>query len=140
MILKRPLAFATPSVVNDTPQARAKVERDYKEIVRELVRYLGPERVTELNKEVAIARRGNKPKRALNELLLTEWDAAPVKDPGEFSEDFFEKCPQQAHSVPAVEKRLRRLLKDREKARDMDRKLKARLQRPSLVSEARGTK
>jgi len=57
MILKRPLTFATPSVVNDTPEARAKVQRDYKEIVRDAVRYFGAERVTALNKEVAIARR-----------------------------------------------------------------------------------
>ena len=139
MILKRPLTFATPSVVNDTPQARAKVERDYKEIVQEVVRYLGAERVRELNAEVAIARRGRTPDEHLNKLLLDEWDADPVQDPKEFAEAFYEKYPQQAHSVGAVRTRLRRELKARKKARDRERWLKERLQRPSLVGEARGT-
>jgi hypothetical protein len=139
MIPKLPVTFATPSIVNDTPQAHAKVERDYKKIVEEAVRYLGPERVAELNKEVAIARRGNRPDKPLNELVLAEWDAAPVKDRTEFSETFYRKHPQQAHSVGAVRKRLGRLLKAREQARNRDRKLQAALQRPSLVSEATGT-
>jgi hypothetical protein len=139
MILKRPLTFATPSVVNDTPQARAKVERDYKEIVQEMVWYRGAERVRELNAEVAIARRGRTPDERLNKLLLDEWDADPVQDPKEFPEAFYEKYPQQAHSVGAVRTRLRRELKAREKARDRERWLKERLQRPSLVGEARGT-
>jgi len=139
MILKRPLTFATPSVVSDTPQARAKVERDYKEIVQEVVRYLGAERVRELNAEVAIARRGRTPDERLNKLLLDEWDADAVQDPKEFAEAFYEKYPQQAHSVGAVRTRLRRELKAREKARDRERWLKERLQRPSLVGEARGT-
>ena len=93
MFLKRPLTFATPSVVNDTPQARAKVERDYKEIVQEVVRYLGAERVRELNAEVAIARRGRTPDERLNKLLLDEWDADAVQDPKEFAEAFYEKYP-----------------------------------------------
>jgi len=139
MILKRPLTFATPSVVNDTPQARAKVEGDYKEIVQEVVRYLGAERVRELNAEVAIARRGRTPDERLNKLLLDEWDADAVQDPKEFAEAFYEKYPQQAHSVGAVRTRLRRELRAREKARDRERWLKERLQRPSLVGEARGT-
>ena len=139
MILKRPLTFATPSVVNDTPQARAKVERDYKEIVQEVVRYLGAERVRELNAEVAIARRGRTPDERLNKLLLDEWDADAVQDPKEFAEAFYEKYPQQAHSVGAVRTRLRRELRAREKARDRERRLKERLQRTSLVGEARGT-
>ena len=135
MPYRRPLTFTTPSVVSDNPQARAKAERDFKEIVREAVRYLGPKRVKELNKEVAIARRGRKPNRALNELVLAEYDVdaadGPVDIP-EFSEAFFQKYPQQARSAGAVEKRLERQLK----ARDRDRRLKARLQRPSLVGEA----
>jgi hypothetical protein len=134
-IPKRPLTFATPSVVKDTLKARAKVERDYKEIVREAVRYLGPKRVKELNKEVAIARRGRKPDERLNALVLAEWDASPTKDPTEFSRAFYEKYPQKARSAGAIEKRLERLLK----AQDRDRRLKAALQRPSLVGEARGT-
>jgi hypothetical protein len=80
-ILKRPLTFATPSVINDTDEARAKVERDYKEIVREAERYLGPKRVAELNKEIAMARRGNRPDRPLNDLVLAEWDAAAADGP-----------------------------------------------------------
>jgi hypothetical protein len=129
-ILKRPLTFATPSLINDTDEARAKVERDYKEIVREAVRYLGAKRVKELNKEVAIARRGRKPNELLNKLVLARWDKAAVKDPTAFSKAFYKEYPQ-GHSARAVEKRLKPLLK----ARDRDRKLKAALQRPSLVGE-----
>jgi hypothetical protein len=132
---KRSFTLTTPSVVNDSLKARAKVERDYKEIVREAVRYLGPKRVKELNKEVAIARRGRKPDERLNALVLAEWDASPTKDPTEFSKAFCEKYPQKARSAGAIEKRLERLLK----AQDRDRRLKAALQRPSLVGGARGT-
>jgi hypothetical protein len=137
-LLKRPLTFATPSVVSDSLKARAKVERDYKEIVQEAVRYLGSKRVKELNKEVAIARRGRKPNRALNELVLAEWDAAAADGPvdiPEFSKAFIKKYPQQARSAGAIEKRLERQLR----ARNRDRRLKAALQRPSLVGKARGT-
>ena len=118
---------------------KIKVERDFKEIVREAVRYLGPKRVKELNKEVAIERRGRKPNRALNELVLARWDAAAVKDATAFSKAFYKEYPQ-GHSARAVEKRLKALLKAQEKARDMNRKLKAALERPSFVSEALGTK
>ena len=131
-LLKRSLTFTTPSVVSDSLKARAKVERDYKEIVREAVRYLGPKRVKELNKEVAIERRGRKPNRALNELVLAEWDAAAAKDPTEFVEAFIKKYPQKARSAGAIEKRLERLLKARNR-------LKAALRRPSLVGEAKET-
>jgi hypothetical protein len=118
-ILKRPLTFATPSLINDTDEARAKVERDYKEIVREAVRYLGAKRVKQLNKEVAIARRGRTPDERLNALVIAEWNAAAVKDPTAFSKAFYEKHPQ-GHSARAVEKRLKPLLKAQEKARDMN--------------------
>jgi hypothetical protein len=139
-ILKPPLTFATPSVVNDIPQARAKVERDYKKIVREAARYLGAKRVKELNKEVAIARRGRTPNESLNERLRAEYDVAAADGPVDipkFSEEFYKAHRQQ--SAKAVERRLRRLLKAWEKARDWDRKLKD-CQRPSFVGEAGGTK
>jgi hypothetical protein len=137
-IPKPPLTFATPSVVSDTPEARAKVERDYKEIVRGVVRYLGPKRVAELNKEIAMARRGNKPNRSLNDLVLAEWDASPTKDPTKFSKAFLQKHPQ-GHSEGAVKARLKRERTARIKTRRKDRKLRAALQRPSFVGEARGT-
>ena len=144
-LLKRPLTFATPSLVNDTPEARAKVERDYKKIVREAVRYLGPKRVAELNKEVAIARRGRTPDKPLNELLLAKYDVAASDGPVDiprFSEEFYKA--HRLQSPKAVEKRLKRQLKTQElkvgllKVRDKDRILKAGLQRPSLVGEAMG--
>jgi len=131
----RPLTFAPSSFVGETPQTRAKAEREYKEIVREAVRCFGVERVAQLNKEVAIARRGKKPNRSLNDLLRTEWEADPVKDPKEFSEAFYQKYPQQAQSAPATKKRLER----QSKAWEKERKLKALLQRPSLIGGARGT-
>jgi len=121
--------------VGETPQTRAKAEREYKEIVRHAVRCFGAKRVAELNKEVAIARRGKKPDRSLNEQLRAEWEADPIKDRKKFSEAFYQKYPQQAQSAPAIKKRLERQLEAWEK----ERKLKALLQRPSLIGGARGT-
>ena len=34
-MLKPPLTFSVPTLVNDTDEARAKAERDFKKIVRE---------------------------------------------------------------------------------------------------------
>jgi hypothetical protein len=135
-MLNRPLTFATPSIVGDTPAARAKVEWDYKKIVRKAVSYFGPKRVEELNKEVAMERRGRKPDRRLDERLLAEWNASEGRESiGDFSEEFCKRHQQQ--SAGAVDKRLRRLLKERAREAERDRKLKAALQRPSLLNEVK---
>jgi tryptophan 2,3-dioxygenase len=140
-ILKRPLTFA-PSVVNDSPQARANVKRNLREALRAAEECLGPQQIDQVVHDHRRARAGRKLDRALNDLVLAKWDASPTKDPTQFSEEFYEEfCKAyRLQSARAVETRLGRLLKAREKARDRDRKLKAALQRPSLVGEARATK
>jgi hypothetical protein len=133
----RPLTLITPSIVSDTPQARVKVEQDYKKIVREMVRYVGVKRVKELNKELGMERKGNKSDRSLDKQLLDEWDAAITENPAvtrtEVARSFCKRYRQQ--SVRAVEKRLTRLLQVRERNAERERKLRATLQRPSLLNE-----
>ena len=123
-----PLTFRTPSIVGDSPEACAKAERDFKKIVREAIGYFETKRVTRLVQEVTKMRRGKKPNRSLNLLVLAEWDAAVEKDETKFSQAFYEKHAQ-GHSARAVEKRLERLLRVRVK----DERLKAALQRPCLI-------
>jgi hypothetical protein len=139
-ILRRPLTFATPSVVSDSPQGRAKVKRDLREILRAAERYLGPQQIDQVVRDHRRARGGRRPDEALNNLLLAQHDVAAADGPVDIPK-FSGECYKayRSQSVKAVEKRLRRLLTAREKARAMDRKLKAALQRPSLVGEAIGT-
>jgi hypothetical protein len=139
-ILNRPLVFATPSIVNYSPQARAKVKRDLREILRAAEQYLGPRETDQVVSDHRRARAGRTPAKSLNDLLLAQHDGAAADGPVDipkFSEEFYKAYRQQ--SAKAVEKRLRRLLKARETARGRDRELKAALQRPSLVGEAIGT-
>jgi hypothetical protein len=143
--LKRPFTLTTFSIVSDTPEARAKAKQDVSKFLRAAEGCLGPQEIDQVVEDHRRARAGRKPDEALNALVLDEWDASPTQDPAEFSEAFCEKYPQRAHSAGAVKKRLERLLKAEElkvgllKVRRKDRGLRAALQRPSLVGEARGT-
>jgi hypothetical protein len=137
---KRVLTFTTPSIAGDTPAKRDKVERDLKGILREAVQYLGLERVKELVAEVGKARRGRKPAWALNKLLLAEYVAAgEPEDIRGFSENFYNVNRHNANhwqSGQAVEKRLRRQLKKRDKEqklRDKEQKLLNPMGRKSLL-------
>jgi len=136
--LRRPLTFITPSLVSDTPQARVKVKRDLRAILRLAEGYLGREEFDQLVQKHRMARRGRKPDRALDALVLAEYDAATAKGPvdiPEFSKAFYKKHGQgkhnQGHSAEAIDKRLRRLLPDWER----EQKLKAAVKRPSLLNE-----
>ena len=84
MILKRPLTFTTPSLVNDTPGARAKVERDLREILRVAERYLGPQQIDQVVRDHRRARGGRTPDKPLNERLLAEYDVAAADGPWTF--------------------------------------------------------
>ena len=138
----RPLTFVTPSIVSDTPAAHAKVKRDLKAILRKAELYLGRKEFDQLVQKHRMARRGRKPKRSFNKLLVAEWDAAVAENPTvtrtEVAKDCYERYRQQ--SVRAVEKRLTRALQDRERkaqARERkaerERKLLAKLKRPTLI-------
>jgi len=93
-------------------------------------------RIDQLVRNHKMARRGNTADEPLNVLLLAEWDAAVAKGPvtrTEFAKGFYKRYRQQ--SVRAVEKRLTRLLEARERKVEQERKLRAALQRPSLLNE-----
>ena len=123
-----------PSLLNDSPQARTRFRRDYRVFLREAVQYLGAEAVEQDLHDI-ISRQGRAPNEELNTLLLDEWDAAVAENPTvtrtEFAKGFRERYRQQ--SVRAVEKRLTRLLQARERKAERERKLLARLKRPTLL-------
>lgn len=114
-MLKPPLTFSVPTLLNDTGEARAKAERDFKNIVREAVRYFGPAKVKQVVQEITKRRQGNTPDKRRNALMLAEYDAAPQPvNKKKFAREFFKKHRQQ--SPEAVEKQLTRLLKARQQA------------------------
>jgi hypothetical protein len=137
-----PIRFARPSVINDTPQARAKLERDYRKFLRELqeaVQCFGPDRLEQDLRDLIKGQQGRTPDAPLNALLLDEWDAAVAVDPTatrtESAKGFYDRYRQQfrPQSVRAVEKRLTRLLQARERKAERERKLLAKLKRPTLI-------
>jgi hypothetical protein len=84
--------------MNDTPQARAKVEREAKVILREMERYFGHEKFTELVQEIGKGRKGNKPDETLNALIVAEWDLAQANGGmtrKKFSRELGKKHPGQ---------------------------------------------
>jgi hypothetical protein len=131
--MRPPLKYP-PSLLNDSPQARTRFRRDYRVFLREAVQYLGAEAVEQDLHDI-ISRQGRAPNEELNTLLLDEWDAAVAENPTvtrtEFAKGFCERYRQQ--SVRAVEKRLTRLLQARERKAERERKLLARLKRPTLL-------
>ena len=56
-MLKPPLTFSIPTLLNDTDEARAKAERDLKKIVREAVQYFGPVKVKQVVQEITKGRK-----------------------------------------------------------------------------------
>jgi hypothetical protein len=137
MIYPRP--FIPPTIINDSPKARAKAKREALENLRDMVRYFGLKQVKELLADIAKAQRGNKADKSLDVLLTAAYDAAVAKDSSvtrtEVAKDFYDRHRRRAclQSVRAVEKRLTRALQDRERKAQRDRKLKALLQHPSLI-------
>jgi hypothetical protein len=130
-MLKPPLTFSVPSILNDTEEARAKAEQDFKKIVREAVWYFGPEMVRQVIKEITKRRKGNTPDERRNSLMLAEYDSAPQRvNKTKFARDFFRKHGGQ--SPEAVEKQLTRLLKARQQA---EAKKKAQLKFPLLKAK-----
>jgi hypothetical protein len=114
-MLKPPLTFSVPTLLNDTDEARAKVERDFKKIVREAVQYFGPVKVKQVVQEITKRRKGNTPDERRNSLMLAEYDAAPNPvNKKKFAREFSKKHRQQ--SPEAVEKQLGRLLEARQQA------------------------
>jgi hypothetical protein len=143
-MLRRP--FPTPSLIIDSPTARAKARREFKEAVREAVGYFGGAEVAKILHEITISQRGNTPDEERNARILAEWDAAGSVTQETFARNFCQKYPlkhkankrgaARRENAGAVLKQLQRLLKARqqqaeEKAR-RDRRLQAALQRKNL--------
>jgi hypothetical protein len=76
----RPLTFARPSIVNDTPEARARTEREALVILREMERYFGRKKFKKLVQEVTKGGQGNTPKNERNARILAEWKEAAHKN------------------------------------------------------------
>ena len=114
-MLRHPLTFFTPSLINDTDEARAKVERDFKKIVREAVLYLGAAKVKQIVQEITKGRKGNTPDKQRNARMLAEYDLAAAKGPvnkTKFAREFSKRHREQ--SLEGTEKHLRRLLAQRQ--------------------------
>jgi hypothetical protein len=108
----QPLTFAPPSVINDTPQARAKAEREALVILREMEQYFGREKFKELVQEISKGGQGNTPKEKRNALILSEWKKNPVNK-SKFARDFCKNHPEEDDDSKAVRKvrqQLNRLL------------------------------
>jgi hypothetical protein len=132
--MRPPLRYP-PSLLNDSPQARARFRRDYRVFLREAVQYLGAAAVAQDLHDIIKGQQGRAPDEKLNALLLAQYAAATAKGPvdiPDFSKGFYE-TQHVGQSAKAVEKRLRRLLQAQERKDERGRRLKAALQRPSLI-------
>jgi hypothetical protein len=109
MLQRRP--FVTPTLITDSPEARAKIKREFKEIVREAVWYLGAVEVAETLHELTVGQRGDKPDEQRNKRILAERDAASSVTQEIFARNFCQKY--LGETVEAVKRQLRRLLKAR---------------------------
>jgi hypothetical protein len=128
MILKRPqwyypVRFARPSDFNDTPQAWAKLERDYRKFLRELgeaVRCFGAEKVGRDLHEIIKGRQGNTPKEKRNARILAKYSALGNKSKA--VRKYIEEHPEETFGADDAKKpfkkvyrQLGRLLKDEAK-------------------------
>jgi hypothetical protein len=114
-----------PTILTDTPEARAKAWRDFERIMREALWYFTPAEVKGLFKKlVKRGKAGRKPEASINECVLEEYDAA-VRDvaskrvnKAEFGRKFYEKYHKKypLQSPEALVKQLDRLLKKRREA------------------------
>jgi hypothetical protein len=111
-----PLRFARPSVVNDTPQAWAKLEQDYRKFLRELqeaVQCFGADRVERDLHDILKGRQGNTPDEERNTLILAEYDLRARK--GRVNKSELARDLARPHEQPkSVRRQLLRLLEARE--------------------------
>ena len=139
----RPLTFAPPSVMNNSPQAQAKVEREALAILREMDGYFGHEKFDEFVHEITKGRKRHKPDEVLTALISAEWDLAQANGGmtrKKFCRELGKKHPGQyrLQSPGAVLQRLRRLLRARQRHdREFQQALQVRGR--SLLSKAKVT-
>jgi hypothetical protein len=145
-----PLRFARPSAVNDTPQAWAKLERDYVKFLRELreaVWCFGAARVEQDVHRIIKGRQGRTPDQKLNALLFKEHDLrkakGQVKNKGKVNLTELVREVRKKHHLRTVKEdslrtQVRRLLKTREREIREKAEHERKLRRRSLVGS--GTK
>jgi len=119
----QPLTFAPPSVMNDTPEARAKAERDAKANLREMDRYFGREKFKELVQEISKGGQGNTPDEERNARIRAEWKECPHKNMSLFAREYCDRHPDEGSGRKAhtkVRGQLKRLLKDEQREAEDD--------------------
>jgi hypothetical protein len=107
------LTFAIPSFVSDTPEARTKLRRDFRELVRRLDGYLEPGEVKQIVHEETVGQKGNTPKQERNARILSEWKEAAHKNKSKFAREYCERHSEEGHDRKAhrtVRQQLNRLL------------------------------
>ena len=133
-----PVRFARPSVVNDTPQAWAKLERDYRKFLRELqeaVECFGADRVERDLHDIIKGRQGRTPDEEFDTLLVKEHDLRRAK--GKVNKTkFAREFGRQRHlkiKVRSLVKRLDRALDARERRIREKAEFDRMLRKPSVV-------
>ena len=108
----QPLTFAPPSAIVNTPEAKAKTEREAREFLREMERYFGRKKLKKLVQEISEGGQGNTPGEERNALILSEWRKNPVNK-SKFARDFCKNHLEEGNGPRAVRKvrqQLNRLL------------------------------
>jgi hypothetical protein len=111
--LAAPSAFATPSIMNDSPEARAEFRRNFAEHALVAVKYLGAAEAEQIVHDIAKGRQGNTPKDKRNARILAEWKECPHKKRSKFAREYCERNLEEGSgpkAVRAVRQQLNRLL------------------------------
>jgi hypothetical protein len=143
-----PIRFARPSFANDTPEAWAKLEQDYRKLLRELqeaAQCFGAARVEQDVHDIIKGRQGRTPDELnaleLNALLLAEHDARAAKglvnkkgqvDKRALASQFRKKHRLRV-KVESVTRRLDRALDAREREIREKAEFDRKLRKPSIV-------
>jgi hypothetical protein len=138
-----PVRFVRPSIVNDTPEAWAKLERDYRQLLRELreaVDCFGAERVERDLHAITKGRQGRTPDedlngQQLNRQLLEEYDLRAAE--GEVNVSALARDFRNEHhlevTIGAIRKRLERALDAREQQIREQAEFDRMIREPSIV-------
>jgi hypothetical protein len=128
----QPLTFAPPSFPNDTPEAKAKAEREAKVILREMERYFGREKFKELVQEIIKGGQGNTPDEERNARIRAEWKECLHKNMSRFAREYCDRHPEEGQGPKAhakVRGQLNRLLKDEQRKAKEDAEAGTRVSR-----------
>ena len=133
-----PVRFVRPSVINDTPEAWAKLERDYRKFLRELreaVECFGTARVEQDVHDMIKGQQGRTPDEKVKALLLAEHDLQAAK--GKVNKTKLAREFRKEHGLKikvwSVRRRLDRALEDRERQVRAKAEFDRKLRQPSIV-------